>query len=171
MSEILLNNRIIYLTGTLDDELSNFIIEKMLQLEYENPHKDINLLINSHGGSVTAGFAIYDIMNFLRCDVKTICLGFAASMSAFLLASGTPGKRLAFPNSSIMIHQLHAKNEGQASDLIIKAEHAIETKNKMAKIMARNCDQPIDVIIRAMDRDSFFTPKEALDFGLIDGII
>lgn len=171
MSNILLNNRKIFLTGTLDDDVANSIVEKMLQYEEENPYENINLLINSHGGSVTAGFAIYDVINYLKCDVNTICMGLAASMAGFLLSSGTPGKRFSFPNAQIMIHQLHSKNEGQASDLIIRATQAIRIKNKMAKIMSYNCDQPIDVIIRAMDRDTFFSAKEALNFGLIDDII
>lgn len=167
----LLDNRIIFLTGGIDDDVANSVVEQMLQLEYQNPYKDINLLINSQGGSVTAGFAIYDVMNFLKCDVKTICMGLAASMAGFLLSSGTPGKRFAFPNAQIMIHQLHSKNEGQASDLIIRATHAVKIKNKMAKIMSYNCDQPIDVIVRAMDRDTFLSAEQALDFGIIDRII
>lgn len=167
----LLENRIIFLTGGIDDALANSVIEELLYLEKKNPERDIKILINSPGGSVTAGFAIYDVMNSLRCDVKTICMGLAASMAAFLLSSGTPGKRLTYPSSQVMIHQPHSTNEGQASDLIIRAKHISKIKNKMINIIARNCRQPIEKVAIDMDRDYFMSAKEALRYGIVDRII
>lgn len=171
MESKLFNNRIIFLTGHIDDDLANSIIEQLLYLEYKNPYKDIAILINSPGGSVTSGFAIYDTMNLVNCDIQTICMGLAASMASFLLSAGAPGKRYALPNSEVMIHQPHSMNEGQASDLIIRAKHISRIKNKMIKIMAQNCDQPIDKVAFDMDRDYFMSAKEALRYGIVDKII
>ncbi len=167
----LLKDRIIFLGGGIDDDVSNLVVAQMLFLDAEDPEKDIFLYINSPGGSVTAGMAIYDTMQYVRSDVHTICIGMAASMGAFLLASGTKGKRLALPNSEIMIHQPSGGAQGQASDIRIHAEHIIKIKAKINKILSEATGNPIEIIERDSDRDNFMTAEEALKYGLIDKVI
>ncbi len=166
----LLEDRIVFLTGEIDDITADLIIAQLLHLEGKDPDKDISLYINSPGGSVTAGMGIYDTMNYIKCDVSTICVGMAASMGAFLLSSGAKGKRFALPNSEIMIHQPLGGAQGQASDIAIQAEHILKTKKKMNRILAENCGQPIEKIERDVDRDYYMTAEEAHKYGLIDKI-
>ena len=166
----LLKDRIIFLSGEIYDEMANLIVAQMLFLEAEDPEKDIMLYINSPGGSVTAGMAIYDTMNYIKCDVSTICIGLAASMGAFLLAAGAKGKRYALKNSEIMIHQPLGGAQGQASDIKIQAEHILRIKSKMTKILAENTGKPVDVVERDTDRDNYLTADEALAYGLIDRV-
>mgnify|MGYP002576374308 CR=1 FL=1 len=167
----LLNDRIIMLTDEVNDTTASLVVAQMLYLEAQDPDKDISLYINSPGGSVSAGFAIYDTMNFIKCDVSTICLGMAASMGAFLLSAGAKGKRLALPNSEIMIHQPLGGAQGQASDVKIHADHILKTRAKLNEILAANTGKPLEVIERDTDRDNFMSAAEAAAYGLIDKVI
>jgi len=166
----LLKDRIIFLGSAVDDEIANVIIAQMLFLESEDPDKDINLYINSPGGSVTAGLAIYDTMQYVKPPVSTICLGQAASMAAVLLAAGSPGKRFAVPNARIMIHQVSGGFQGQASDIEIQAKETLRIKARLNEILARHTRQPIERIERDSDRDYFMGPGEAKEYGLIDEV-
>lgn len=167
----LLNDRIVMLTDEVNDVTASLVVAQLLYLESQDPDKDIFLYINSPGGSVSAGFAIYDTMNFIKCDVSTICMGMAASMGAFLLSAGAKGKRLALPNSTIMIHQPLGGAQGQASDIQIHAEHILKTKAKLNNILAANTGKPLAEIERDTDRDNFMSADEALAYGLIDKVI
>ena len=166
----LLEDRIIFLTGQVDDATANLIVGQMLYLETKDSTKDISLYINSPGGSVTAGFAIYDTMNYIKCDVSTICIGLAASMGAFILSSGAKGKRFALPNSEIMIHQPLGGTTGQASDIKIQAEHILKIKNKLNECLSLNTSQPIERIEKDTDRDFYMSGAEAKDYGIIDKV-
>lgn len=167
----LLEDRIIFLSGEVNTELANYIIAQLIYLEAKDPNKDIALYINSPGGSVTDGMAIFDTMNYIKCDVSTISIGLSASMGAFLLAAGTKGKRLALPNSEVMIHQPLGGAQGQASDIMIAARHIAQTKEKMNQYLAQMTGQDIAVIERDTDRDNFMTAEEALEYGIIDKIL
>jgi ATP-dependent Clp protease protease subunit len=167
----LLNERIVMLSDEVNDVTASLVIAQLLHLEAEDPEKDISFYINSPGGSVSAGLAIFDTMNYVKCDVSTICMGIAASMGAFLLAAGAPGKRMALPNSEIMIHQPSGGAQGQASDIKITAEHILRTRARLNQILAERTGQPIDVIERDTDRDNFMTAEEALAYGLVDKIL
>ena len=167
----LLNDRIIFLSDEVNDATASLVVAQLLFLEAQDPDKDICLYINSPGGSVSAGLAIYDTMNFIKCDVSTICVGMAASMGAFLLSAGTKGKRLALPNSEIMIHQPLGGMQGQASDIKIHADHIIATREKLNKILAKNTGKTIEEIARDTDRDNFLSAEAALEYGLIDRVI
>ena len=167
----LLNDRIVFLADEVNDVTASLVVAQLLFLEAEDPDKDISLYINSPGGSVTAGMAIYDTMNFIKCDVSTICVGMAASMGAFLLSAGAKGKRLALPNSEIMIHQPLGGAQGQASDIKIQAEHILRTRDKLNAILAENTGKPIDIIARDTDRDNWMTAEAAAEYGLIDRVI
>lgn len=167
----LLNDRIVMLTDEVNDTTASLVVAQLLYLEAQDPDKDISLYINSPGGSVSAGFSIYDTMNFIKCDVSTICLGMAASMGAFLLSAGAKGKRLALPNSVIMIHQPLGGAQGQASDIKIHAEHILKTKAKLNEILAKNTGKPLEIIERDTDRDNFMSSEEAMAYGLIDKVI
>ena len=167
----LLNDRIIFLSEEVNDTTASLIVAQLLYLEAQDPDKDISLYINSPGGSVSAGFAIYDTMNFIKCDVSTICMGMAASMGAFLLSAGAKGKRLALPNSEIMIHQPLGGAQGQASDVKIHADHILKTRAKLNEILAANTGRPLEVIERDTDRDNFMSAAEAAAYGLIDKVI
>ena len=167
----LLNERIIFLADEVNDVTASLVVAQLLYLESEDPDADISLYINSPGGSVTAGLAIYDTMNFIKCDVSTICVGMAASMGAFLLSSGAKGKRLALPNSEIMIHQPSGGSQGQATDIKIQAEHILKIKDRLNQILAENTGKPIDVIAADTERDNFMTAEEAQAYGLIDKVI
>ncbi len=166
----LLEDRIIFLSDEINDQTANLIIAQLIYLEGKDPDKDIMMYINSPGGSVVSGMAIYDTMNYIKCDVSTICVGMAASMAAVLLASGAKGKRFALPNSEIMIHQPLGGAQGQASDVAIHAEHILKTKKKLTKILSDKSGQPIEVIEKDTDRDNFMSANEALKYGLIDKI-
>ena len=166
----LLKERIIFLSDQVNDVTASLVIAQLLFLESEDPSKDISLYINSPGGSVSAGFGIYDTMNYIKCDVSTICVGLAASMGAFLLAGGKKGKRIALPNSEVMIHQPLGGAQGQASDMKIHADHIIRTRDKLNRILSANTGQPLDVIERDTERDNFLTAEQALEYGLIDHI-
>ncbi|MCF7516865.1 ATP-dependent Clp endopeptidase proteolytic subunit ClpP [Pseudoalteromonas sp. N1230-9] len=166
----LLKERIIFLTGQVEDNMANLILAQMLFLESENPEKDIYLYINSPGGSVTAGMAIYDTMNFIKPDVSTICVGQAASMGAFLLSGGAKGKRFCLPNSRVMIHQPLGGFQGQASDFEIHAREILSIKDKLNRLMAEHTGQPLDVVSRDTDRDNFMTASEAVEYGLVDSV-
>ena len=166
----LLEDRIIFLTGEIDDNTANIVIAQLIYLEGKNPDKDIFFYINSPGGSVSAGMAIYDTMKYIKCDVSTICIGLAASMGAFLLSSGTKGKRFALPNSEIMIHQPLGGAQGQASDIEIQAKHIKNIKNKLNKILSENSGKTIKEIEKDTDRDNFMSAEEAKEYGLIDEI-
>ncbi|MBQ9481565.1 MAG: ATP-dependent Clp endopeptidase proteolytic subunit ClpP [Clostridia bacterium] len=167
----LLEDRIIFLTGEINDAVANTVVAQLVYLENKDPGKEISLYINSPGGSVTAGMAIYDTMNFISCDVCTICIGMAASMGAFLLSSGAKGKRFSLPNSEIMIHQPLGGAQGQASDIKIQAEHILKIRSKMNAILAENTGRSIEEIERDTDRDNYLSASEALTYGLIDKII
>ena len=167
----LLRERIIFLGTPIDDMVANLIVAQMLLLDSENPEKDIMLYINSPGGSVTAGLAIYDTMQHIRADVSTICLGQAASMGAFLLSSGTPGKRLALPHSRVLIHQPLGGAQGQATDIEIQAAEIIRIKKSLNEILAKNTGQSIKKIEKDTDRDYIMTPEEALEYGMIDKVV
>ena len=167
----LLNDRIIMLTEEVNDTTSSLVVAQLLYLEGQDPSKDISLYINSPGGSVTAGLAIYDTMQYIKCDVSTICMGMAASMGAFLLAAGAKGKRLALPNSDIMIHQPSGGAQGQATDILIHANHIARTKKKLNEILAERTGQPLEVIERDTERDNFMSAQEAADYGLVDKVI
>lgn len=166
----LLEDRIIFLSGEIDDAVANTVVAQLIYLEGKDPTKDICLYINSPGGSVTAGMAIYDTMNYIKCDVSTICIGLAASMGAFLLSSGAKGKRYALPNSEVMIHQPLGGAHGQASDIKIQAEHILRIKAKMNAILAANTGKPVEVVERDTDRDNYLSAEEALAYGLIDKV-
>ena len=166
----LLEDRIIFLTGEINDAMANIIVAQMIYLEGKNPDKDIYLYINSPGGSVSAGMAIYDTMNYLKCDVSTICIGLAASMGAFILSSGAKGKRFVLPNSEVMIHQPLGGAHGQASDIAIQAKHIQHIKDKINKILSENTGQPLEKIEKDTDRDNYMTAEEAKKYGLVDKI-
>lgn len=166
----LLEDRIVFISGEIDDASANTIVAQLIYLEAKNPEKDICIYINSPGGSVTAGMAIYDTMKYVKCDVSTICVGLAASMGAFLLAAGTKGKRFCLPNSEVMIHQPLGGAQGQASDIAIHAEHILKTKKKLNKILSENSGQPLEVIERDTDRDNYFSARQAKEYGLVDKI-
>ena len=167
----LLKDRIIFLGGEVTDDEANLIVAQMLFLEADDPDKDISLYINSPGGSVTAGMAIYDTMQYVKCDVSTICIGMAASMGAFLLAGGTKGKRMALPNAEIMNHQPSGGSQGQATEIEIAAKHILRTKEKLNKILAANTGRDYEVIAADTERDNWKTAQEALEYGLIDKVI
>ncbi|MBE5966741.1 MAG: ATP-dependent Clp endopeptidase proteolytic subunit ClpP [Lachnospiraceae bacterium] len=167
----LLKERIIFLGEDVNDTTASLIVAQLLFLESEDPAKDINFYINSPGGSVTAGMAIYDTMNYIKCDVSTICIGMAASMGAFLLSGGTKGKRFALPNSEIMIHQPSGGAKGQATDIKIVADNIIRTRRKLNEILAQNTGKPLEVIEVDTERDNYMTAQEAQEYGLIDGIL
>ena len=167
----LLKERIIFLGEEVNETTAGLVVAQLLFLESEDPGKDIHLYINSPGGVVTAGLAIYDTMNFIKCDVNTVCIGMAASMGAFLLAGGTKGKRMALPNAEIMIHQPAGGAQGQATEIEITAKHILATKEKMARIMAENTGQDFEVIMADTERDNWKSAEEALAYGLIDRII
>ena len=167
----LLKDRIIFFGDEVNDATASIIVAQMLFLESEDPDKDIMLYINSPGGSITAGMAIYDTMNYIKCDVSTICVGMAASMGAFLLSAGAKGKRFALPNSEIMIHQPLGGMQGQATDIKIHADRIIRMKDKLNSILSENTGRPIEEIVRDTERDNFMSAQEALDYGLIDKII
>lgn len=166
----LLEDRIIFLSGEIDDAVANTVVAQLIYLEAKDSSKDINLYINSPGGSVSAGLAIYDTMNYIKCDVSTICIGMAASMGAFLLSSGAKGKRFALPNSEIMIHQPLGGAQGQASDIKIAAEHILKTRRKLNAILAANSGKPVEQIERDTDRDNYLSAEEAKAYGLIDKV-
>ena len=167
----LLNDRIIILSDEVNDATASLVVAQLLYLESQDPDKDINLYINSPVGSVTAGLAIYDTMNFVKCDVSTTCIGLAASMGAFLLSSGAKGKRFALPNAEIMIHQPLGGAQGQATDVAIHANQILRTKERLNKILAANTGKPLDVIENDTDRDNFLTADEAAAYGLIDSVL
>ena len=167
----LLNDRIIFLADEVNDVTASLVVAQLLFLESQDPDKDICLYINSPGGSVSAGLAIYDTMNFIKCDVSTICIGMAASMGAFLLSSGAKGKRLALPNSEIMIHQPLGGMQGQATDIKIHADHIIKTKERLNRILAANTGKSYEEIVAATERDNFLSAEAAAEFGLIDKVI
>lgn len=167
----LLKDRIIFLGEEVNDTSASIVVAQMLFLESEDPEKDIHLYINSPGGSITAGMAIYDTMNYIKCDVSTVCIGMAASMGAFLLAGGAKGKRMALPNAEVMIHQPLGGARGQATEIEITARHILATKDKMNRLLAQNTGQPYEVIAADTERDNWKTAQEALDYGLIDRII
>ena len=167
----LLKDRIVFLGDEVNDQTANSIVAQMLFLESEDPDKDIHFYINSPGGSISAGMAIFDTMNLIKCDVSTICVGMAASMGAFLLSGGTKGKRFALPNAEIMIHQPLGGTRGQATDMQIAVEHILRTKEKLNKMLAEHTGQPYDVICKDTDRDNWMSAQEAMDYGLIDAVI
>ena len=166
----LLKERLVFLGDEVNDQTAELIVAQMLFLEGEDPEKDIQFYINSPGGSITSGMAIYDTMHFVKCDVSTICVGMAASMGSFLLAGGTKGKRFALPNSEILIHQPLGQSQGQASDIAIQAEHMARTKEKMNRILAENTGRSYEDLVRDTDRDNWMTAEEAKAYGLIDQI-
>ncbi|MDY2841298.1 MAG: ATP-dependent Clp endopeptidase proteolytic subunit ClpP [Candidatus Borkfalkiaceae bacterium] len=166
----LLEDRIIFLTGEIDDAVADAVVAQLILLESRDPDKDICLYINSPGGSVTAGLAIYDTMNYIKCDVSTICIGLAASMGAFLLSSGAKGKRYALPNSEIMIHQPLGGAQGQASDIKIQADHIVKTKHRLNSILAKNSGKPYEEVEKDTDRDNYLSAEDAKEYGLIDEI-
>ncbi len=167
----LLEDRIVFISGEIDDASANTIVAQLIYLEAKNPKKDICVYINSPGGSVTAGMAIYDTIKYVKCDVSTICIGLAASMGAFLLAAGTKGKRFCLPNSEVMIHQPLGGAQGQASDIEITANHILKTKKKMIEMLAKNTGQSIKKVEKDVDRDYFMTADEAVAYGLVDKVI
>ena len=167
----LLKERIIFLGEEVNDVTAGLVVSQLLFLESEDPDKDINLYINSPGGSVTAGMAIYDTMQYVKCDVSTMCMGMAASMGAFLLSGGTKGKRLALPNAEIMIHQPSGGAQGQATEIEIAAEHILRTKKKLNTILSEKTGQPYETIVKDTERDNWLTAQEALEYGLIDKVM
>lgn len=166
----LLEDRIIFLSGEITDDSANTVVAQLIFLEAKDSNKDISLYINSPGGSVTAGLAIYDTMQYIKCDVNTICIGMAASMGAFLLSAGTKGKRFALANSEVMIHQPLGGARGQASDIVITANHIQKTKERLTKILAENTSQPYERVYKDTDRDNYLSAEEALEYGIIDKI-
>ena len=166
----LLNDRIVFLGDEVNDQTASLVVAQLLFLEAQDPDKDISLYINSPGGSISAGMAIYDTMNFIKCDASTICIGMAASMGAFLLAAGAKGKRIALPNSETMIHQPLGGMQGQASDIKIHAEHILRIKKRMNEILAANTGKPLEEVERDTDRDNFLTAEEAKAYGIIDAV-
>ncbi|MCL2157793.1 MAG: ATP-dependent Clp endopeptidase proteolytic subunit ClpP [Oscillospiraceae bacterium] len=167
----LLNDRIVMLCDEVNDVTASLVVSQLLFLETQDPEKEISLYINSPGGSISSGFAIYDTMNFIKCDVSTICVGMAASMGAFLLSAGAKGRRLALPNSEIMIHQPMGGMQGQATDIKIHADRIIQIKRKLNEILAANCGRPVEELERDTERDNFMTAEEALKYGLVDKVI
>ena len=167
----LLKERIIFLVGPISDPMANLVVAQLLFLESENPDKDIHFYINSPGGSVAAGFAIYDTMQFIKPDVSTMCVGMAASMGAFLLAAGTKGKRLALPNSDVMIHQPSGGFQGQTSDIEIHARYALSLRERLNQLLARHTGKPIEQIARDTDRDNFLTAEQAREYGIVDKVL
>ena len=167
----LLKERIVFLDGEVTSETAGLLVAELIYLEGENPNQDIYLYINSPGGSVSAGFAIMDTMNFIKCDVSTLCVGMAASMGAFLLAAGAPGKRFALPNSEIMIHQPLGGASGQSTDVAIHARHLLDIKERINRILSENTGNPLDVIAADTERDNFMTAEEAKAYGIIDDVI
>ena len=167
----LLKDRIIFLGEEVSDVTASLVVAQLLFLESEDPNKDVNLYINSPGGSVTAGLAIYDTMNHIKCDVSTTCIGMAASMGAFLLAGGAKGKRFALPNAEIMIHQPSGGAKGQATDINIVAEHILRTKRRLNEILSANTGKPVEVIERDTERDNYMSAEEAVEYGLIDRVL
>ena len=167
----LLNDRIIFLSEEVNDTTASLIVAQMLYLEAQDPDKDIQFYINSPGGSVTAGMAIYDTMRYIKCDVATICVGLAASMGAFLLAAGTKGKRMALPNAEIMIHQPSAGTQGQITDMAIHLERLQTIKSRMNRILAANTGKDLDVVTAACERDNFMTAEDAMEFGIVDRVL
>ena len=167
----LLNDRIVMLSEDVNSTTASLVVAQLLYLEGQDPEKDISFYINSPGGSVTAGMAIYDTMQYIKCDVSTICLGMAASMGAFLLAGGAKGKRFALPHSTIMIHQPSGGAQGQATEIQIVADHIAQTKRTLNELLAANTGQPIEVVERDTDRDNYMTAEEAKAYGLIDGVV
>ena len=166
----LLEDRIVFLNGEVNDVSANIVIAQLIYLEAKDPDKDISLYINSPGGSVSAGMGIYDTMNYIRPDVSTICVGMAASMGAFLLSSGAKGKRISLPNSEIMIHQPLGGAQGQATDIMIQAEHINKIKQKMNAILAANCGKSVEEVAKDVERDNYMSAQEALKYGLIDKV-
>ena len=167
----LLNDRIIFLSDEVNDATASVVVAQLLYLEGQDPEKDISLYINSPGGSVTAGMAIYDTMQYIKCDVSTICMGMAASMGEFLLSSGAKGKRFALPNSEIMIHQPLGGAQGQATEIKIVADHIIKIRERLNRILAENTGRPIEEIARDTERDNYLTAQEAMEYGLVDKVI
>lgn len=167
----LLKDRIIFLGEEVTDVSANLVVAQMLFLEAEDPGKDIHFYINSPGGSVSAGFAIYDTMQYIKCDVSTVCIGMAASMGAFLLSGGAKGKRFALPNAEIMIHQPSGGAQGQATEINIAAEHILKTRKKLNEILAANTGKPLETIERDTERDNYMSAQEAMEYGLIDRVI
>lgn len=167
----LLNDRIVFLGEEVNDTTASLVVAQLLYLEAQDADKDISLYINSPGGSISSGMAIYDTMNFIKCDVSTICIGMAASMGAFLLAAGAKGKRIALPNSEIMIHQPLGGMQGQATDIKIHADHIIKIKDKMNRILSANTGKPLKTVEKDTERDNFMSAQEALEYGLIDKVI
>ena len=167
----LLNDRIIFLSDEVNDATASLVVAQLLYLEAQDPDKDISFYINSPGGSVTAGMAIYDTMNFIKCDVSTVCIGMAASMGAFLLSAGTKGKRFALPNSEIMIHQPLGGAKGQATDIKIQAELILRTRDRLNAILAQNTGKTIEEIARDTERDNYMTAQQALEYGIVDKVI
>lgn len=167
----LLKDRIVMLTDEVNDATASLVVSQLLFLESEDPEKDIYLYINSPGGSVTAGMAIYDTMQYIKCDVSTICMGMAASMGAFLLAGGAKGKRMILPNAEVMIHQPLGGTQGQATEIEIAAKHILRTKEKLTRIMAENCGKSYEECLADMERDNWKTAEEAFDYGLVDKIL
>ena len=167
----LLRERIVFVGEEIDDEMANSIIAQLLLLDSENPEKDIMMYINSPGGVITAGMAIYDTMNHIRCDVSTICIGMAASMGAFLLSGGTKGKRMALPNSTIMIHQPLGGARGQATDIEIEAKEILRMKSMLNELLSKHTGQPLDVIKKDTERDNYLTAQKAMEYGLIDKVL
>ena len=167
----LLNERIVFLGDEVNDTTASLVVAQLLYLESQDPDKDISLYINSPGGSITAGMAIYDTMNYIKCDVSTVCIGMAASMGAFLLSSGAKGKRFALPNSEIMIHQPLGGMQGQASDIKIHADHIIRIKDKLNRLLSEQTGKPLEEIQRDTDRDNFMSADEAMAYGLVDKVI
>ncbi len=166
----LLEDRIVFITGEINDALANTVVAQLIYLEAKDSTKDISLYINSPGGSVTAGMAIYDTMNYIKCDVSTICIGMAASMGAFLLSSGAKGKRFVLPNSEVMIHQPLGGASGQATEIQIMANHIQKTKEKLTKILSKNSGQPFEKVLTDCERDNYMSAEEALEYGLVDKI-
>lgn len=166
----LLNDRIVFLADEVNDTTASLVVAQLLFLEAQDPDKDISLYINSPGGSVSAGLAIYDTMNYIKCDVSTICIGMAASMGAFLLSSGAKGKRFALPNSEIMIHQPLGGMQGQASDIKIHADHILHTRERLNRILSANTGKPLEIIERDTERDNFMSAEQAAEYGLIDKV-
>ncbi len=166
----LLEDRIVFISGEITDDTANTVVAQLIYLEAKDSSKDISLYINSPGGSVTAGMAIYDTMNYIKCDVNTICVGMAASMGAFLLSSGAKGKRYALPNSEVMIHQPLGGASGQATDIVITANHIQKIKEKLTKILAENSGKPYEQVAKDCERDNYMSAQEALEYGLIDKI-
>lgn len=167
----LLQDRIIFLSNEVNDDIASLVVSQLLFLESQDPNKDISLYINSPGGSVSAGFAIYDTMNYVKCDVSTICMGLAASMGAFLLAGGAKGKRLALPNAEIMIHQPSGGAKGQETEIRIVAEQILKTRSRLNEILAENTGKPLEIIQADTERDNYMTAEEAKEYGLIDEIV